>query len=254
MATLLLAAACYGAAAVFVERRQSRRRNYYFFTSAGLVLALAGAGLAMWSTTVGVVYAVLGVLAAWAGRLTEHITYRAHGAVYLLAAIVATGLLPYVLYGLGLPVVPRIESSAAMLGVLVLCGISMWGLTPDAPVLARSVASRVPRFIVLVVVIGGLLGAIVIVGLPSSTGPAQPVPALVATVRTALLVGAILALALADRWWAFVEGAWLVYPLLILTGLKFLLEDVRAGRPATLVVGFALYGLALVVGPRLRRH
>ena len=64
----------------------------------------------------------------------------------------------------------------------------------------------------------------------------------------------ILALALADRLWAFVEGAWLVYPLLVLTGLKFVLEDVRAGRPATLFVGFALYGLALVVGPRLRRH
>src|SRR6185369_17653092 len=151
------------------------------------------------------------------------------------------------LYGLGLPVIPRIESSAAVLGVLVLCGISMWGLTPDPPVLARSASSRVPRLIVLVVILGGLRGAIVIVALPSATGAAAPAPALVATIRTALLVGAILALALADRWWAFVEGAWLVYPLLILTGVKFLMEDVRAGRPATLVVGFALYGLALVV-------
>ncbi len=52
----------------------------------------------------------------------------------------------------------------------------------------------------------------------------------------------------------FVEGAWLVYPLLILTGLKFLVEDLRAGRPATLFVSFALYGLALIAGPWLCRR
>jgi hypothetical protein len=51
-----------------------------------------------------------------------------------------------------------------------------------------------------------------------------------------------------------VEGAWLVYPLLVLTGVKFILEDFRAGRPATLFVSFALYGLALIVGPRLCRR
>ena len=43
-------------------------------------------------------------------------------------------------------------------------------------------------------------------------------------------------------------------PLLVLTGLKFVLEDFRAGRPATLFLGFALYGLALIVGPRLCRR
>ena len=74
-----------------------------------------------------------------------------------------------------------------------------------------------------------------------------------AAVRTALLVFGILALALADRIWAFAEGAWLVYPLLLLAGAKFVLEDVRAGQTSTLFVGFALYGLALIVGPRLRR-
>jgi hypothetical protein len=68
-----------------------------------------------------------------------------------------------------------------------------------------------------------------------------------------LLVFGILTLAFADRAWRFVEGGWLVYPLLGLTGMKFLLEDIRVGRPATLVVSFALYGLALVVAPRLRR-
>jgi len=254
VATLALAAGCYGAAAVFVERRQGRRRNFYFYTSAGLVFVLAGGALAMPSAAVGLVYAVLGVVAAWAGRLSSRITYRAHGAAYLTAAVVATGLLPHVLYGLGLPFVPDGRASIAMLSVLALCGVAMWGLGPEAAPAAPSPGRRVPRLIVLVLVLGGLLGAIVSWVLPPPASADAAAPGLVATVRTALLVAGILALALADRVWAFVEGAWLVYPLLVLTGVKFVLEDFRAGRPATLFLGFALYGLALIVGPRLCRR
>jgi hypothetical protein len=183
--------------------------------------------------------------------VSKRITYRAHGAAYLTAAVVATGFFPHVLYGLGLPVVPGGRASLSMLGVLALCGAAMWGLGPEAAPTAPSPGRRVPRLIVLVLVLGGLLGAIVSWVLPPPAGADAAAPGLVATVRTALLVAGILALALA---WAFVEGAWLVYPLLFLTGLKFVLEDFRAGRPATLFLSFALYGLALIVGPRLCRR
>jgi hypothetical protein len=253
VATLALAAGCYGAAAVFVERRQSRRRNYYFYTAAGLVFALAGVTLSMPSAAVGPVYAVFGMVAAWAGRLSKRVTYRAHGAAFLTAAVVATGLLPHIFYGLGLPVVPSGRASAAMLGVLALCGAAMWGLGPEAAPTAPSPRRRVPRLIVLFLALGGLLGVIASGLLAPPASPDAPAPGLVATVRTALLVAAILALALAGRVWAFAEGAWLVYPLLVLTGLKFVLEDFRTGQPATLFVSFALYGLALIVGPRLSR-
>lgn len=251
VATLALAAGCYGVAAVFVERRQSRRRNYYFYTAAGLVFALAGVTLAMPSAAVGPVYAVFGLVAASAGRLSKRVTYRAHGAAFLTAAVVATGLLPHVFYGLGLPVAPSGRASLAMLGVLALCGAAMWGLGSEAVPTAPSPRRRVPRLIVLFLALGGLLG---VIASGILAAPASPyAPGLVATIRTALLVAAILALALAGRVWAFAEGAWLVYPLLVLTGLKFVLEDVRTGQPATLFVSFALYGLALIVGPRLSR-
>jgi len=253
VAMLALALGCYGAAAVFVERRQSRRRNYYFYTAAGLVFALSGVTLAMPSAAVGPVYAVFGLVAAWAGRLSKRVTYRAHGAAFLTAAVVATGLLPHVLYGLGLPVVPSGRASIAMGSVLALCGVAMWGLGPDAAVTAPSPGRRVPRLIVLFLLLGGLLGVIASGILAPPASPHAPTPGLIATVRTALLVAAILALALAGRLWAFAEGTWLVYPLLVLTGLKFVLEDFRTGQPATLFVSFALYGLALIVGPRLSR-
>ena len=250
--TLALAVGCYSAAAIFVERLHSRRRNYYFYTSAGLVFALAGGAMAASSTAAGLLYAVLGVAAASAGRLSERVTYRAHGAAYLVAAVVAAGLVTHVLYGVGLPVVPGGRPSAAMIGVLALCGFAMWGLGvgADPPRLAR----RVPRVIVLLLLLGGVLGATAS-GLVTPSAAARAwTPGLVATIRTALLVATVLSLALADRVWGFIEGAWLVYPLLILTGLKFIVEDFPTGRPSTLFVGFALYGLALIVGPRLCRR
>ena len=252
VATLALAAGCYAAAAIFVERRQHRRRNYYFYTSAGFVFTLAGIALTMPSAAIGPAYAGLGVVAAYAGRLSRRATYRAHAAAYLTAAVVATGLLAHVLYGLGLPLVPGRSASMAALGVLVLCAVAMWGLGPEAASSAPSPDRQVPRLIVLVLALGGLLGAISSFLFPPS-GAEAAAPGLVAAVRTALLVAAILALALANRLWAFAEGAWLVYPLLLLAGAKFVLEDVRAGQTSTLFVGFALYGLALIVGPRLRR-
>ena len=78
--------------------------------------------------------------------------------------------------------------------------------------------------------------------------------AIVATLRTALLVAGALLLAWAGGARRFVEAAWLVYPLLVVIGVKLLFEDLRAGRPATLFLAFALYGAALIVGPRLKRR
>jgi len=51
---------------------------------------------------------------------------------------------------------------------------------------------------------------------------------------------------------AFQEAGWLAYPLLGVTGLKVLLEDLPRGRPATLVLGFAFYGAGLILVPRIR--
>jgi hypothetical protein len=256
LVTLALAAGCYAVAVAFVERRQGRFRNFYFYTTAGLVFAMAGCALVLPTAALALAYAALGLAIAWGGRRSRRVTFHAHGAVYLVAAVVVSGLFAYVLYGLGLPDPPTHTPSAAMLGVLGLCVVSVWALgvaTTEGPPLS---AARLPRLVVLVLGAGGLLG-VAVVWLTSALGggASTPVhPSLVATLRTALLVTGVLALAWAGGARGFVEGAWLVYPLLILTGLKFLLEDFRAGRPATLFLGFALYGLALIAGPWLCRR
>jgi hypothetical protein len=247
--TLALALGCYVAAAVFVERLESRRRNYYFYTTAGLVFALAGTAFAVPAGTVGLVYGVFGVAASWAGRFSRRVTYRAHGATYLVAAAAATGMVPHALYGLGVPIVPDGGVTTHMLIVLGLTIVALWGLSPGTT--APRPERRIPRLIGLVLLLGGTLAALV--GWLVTSSPSMAAGSL-ATLRTALLVAGILVLAFASRRSALPEGAWLVYPLLVLAGFKFLVEDLPAGEPATLFVSFALYGLGLVVGPRLARR
>jgi hypothetical protein len=41
--------------------------------------------------------------------------------------------------------------------------------------------------------------------------------------------------------------------LLVLIGLKMVAQDFKHSRPATLFIALALYGIALIVAPRLRR-
>jgi len=67
-----------------------------------------------------------------------------------------------------------------------------------------------------------------------------------------VLVAGTLLLAWAGRRENWREAGWLAYPVLVATGFKVLLEDLPGGRPATLFVSFGLYGLALILVPRLR--
>jgi hypothetical protein len=74
-----------------------------------------------------------------------------------------------------------------------------------------------------------------------------------ATVRTGVLAAAVLLVAWTGRRARFREWAWLIYPLLVLIGLKMVAQDFKYSRPATLFIALALYGAALIVAPRLRR-
>jgi hypothetical protein len=75
-----------------------------------------------------------------------------------------------------------------------------------------------------------------------------------ATVRTIVLVTATLSLAAAARLAGRREAAWLVYPMLLLTGAKVVFVDFPQGRPQTLFAALASYGIALIVAPRLLRR
>ena len=88
---------------------------------------------------------------------------------------------------------------------------------------------------------------------PIVTGTgADSSPGALATLRTVALVVTAVAVAWMGRRAELSEAGWLAYPLLGVTGLKILLEDLSRGRPATLILAFACYGLGLIVVPRIR--
>jgi hypothetical protein len=75
-----------------------------------------------------------------------------------------------------------------------------------------------------------------------------------ATIRTGILAIATLVLAFAARYAPAHEQAWLVYPLLFLTGVKLVVIDFPQGHSQTLFAALALYGIALSTAPRMLRR
>jgi len=254
LATILLGIGGYAVAITFVERRQGRRRNFYFYTSAALVFTIGGTSLTLTPSTLTLVLAGLALVGAVAGRRSGRTTFHSHAAVYAAAAALVCGLLAHAAHGLGLPVAPSAhQATPLMLAVLAVCLVCTWLLGPAATWQPAHAGARIPRLVVLVIALGGVMGTLADGLLPVEEGAPDRLGAL-ATLRTALLAAAVLGLAWAGSTASFVEGAWLVYPLLVAIGVKFVLEDLRTSRPATLFLAFALYGVALIVGPRLRRR
>jgi hypothetical protein len=249
LVTLAFGAAAYAVAIAFVERRQRRRKNFYFYTSAALVFTMVGWALVLPPWALPVAWAGLALVAAVAGRRSGRATFQAHGAVYAAGAAFASGLAAHALHGFGFPMGAPHEPGALAPAVLAALAAGTWLFGTRA---RQPIYERIPRLVLLVLTVGGVLGLGADWLVAGLAGAAQP--GLVATIRTALLVAAALALAWTDGALGFVEAGWLVYPLLVITGVKFVFEDLSTSRPATLFLAFALYGTALIFGPRLRRH
>lgn len=89
---------------------------------------------------------------------------------------------------------------------------------------------------------------------PSFAGvPGAADAAVLASLRTAVLAVSAVALGTLAGRTGLREALWLLYPLLVLGGIKLILEDFQNGRAETLFIGLACYGCALIIAPRLAR-
>jgi hypothetical protein len=247
---LLLGMLCYGAAFAFAERRAGQGRNFYFYSTAGGLLTLAGASTVAFGPALAFVLGGLGLAAALFGRRFGRMTLRVHSAFYLVAGALETGLgaaCTRALVGrdpVPLPAVVWVAAVAAAAGWAVLAS------DPGAP---RSGWSRAPQLLLATLVVCAL-GKAAQAGLWAALGEQVAADAgVAAVVRTAVLAALALGLALAARRGSWPELGWLVYPLVAVGGVKLLLQDLREGRPATHVLSLALYGVVLVLAPRLLR-
>ena len=254
-ASLLFGAACYGVAVAFIERREDNGPNVYFYTSLALVLVLAGCTLVLGGHGLGVVFAVLAVLAAaWWSRSGRLFTLL-HGAAYLVAAGVVSGTLGYCAAALAAgDAGPWQVPDAVMLVVLLAAALST-ALAAARRTSDEDIFEGGLRFGIIVVfawVAGGcLIGYLA--PLAGDLADRSVDPGVLATVRTGVLAVATLLIAWVGRRARFREWGWLVYPLLVGIGLKMMTQDFKYSRPATLFIAMALYGAALIIAPRLRR-
>ena len=250
----MFGAACYGVAFAFIDRQQNRGRNVYFYTSLAIVFMLTGTDLVLGETMNAVTWAALGVVTAWLWARYGRLALGLHSALYLLAAAIVSDTVNYGANAF-------LGAAAGWLppgrGVLIVIGAglaSAW-LSASESKADRSSYSRIPRVAIILVLVWAA-GAAVIGWLARAAGgvPGGAVdPGVLATVRTSVLAVATLVVAWIGSRERFTEWGWLVYPLLVFTGFKMVLEDFMRSRPASLAVALALYGAALVLAPRIRR-
>jgi hypothetical protein len=148
-------------------------------------------------------------------------------AVALLAAAAASGMLEFTVRALAFPTVTPPGTMALVV------------------VAAAAVASALrPKSAVLLVLAAGVAGLLVWAGI--SLGAPS------AAIRTSVLALMAVALALLSRnLRARAAGRW-VYPFLVGAVLELLVDGMRVGTSATVFVGLAVCGMALIVAPRLR--
>lgn len=247
---LVLGALCYGAAFAFAERRPGQGRNFYFYSTAGGLLALGGASLVASGPGLPFALGALGVVSALAGRRFGRMTLRVHSALFLAAGALESGLVLACARAVAGGAVDALPSVAWPAALAAATGWAVLATDPGAP---RGGWGRAPQALLAALVVFAV-GKALQVALWSALGGRAADAAVAAVLRTAILAALALGVALAGRRPEWPELRWLVYPLVALGGVKLLVQDLREGRPATLVLSLALYGAVLLCAPRLLRR
>jgi hypothetical protein len=251
---LIIGAGCYAVAFVFIERRQGRGRNFFFYATLALLLTLTGSALMGGGAPLGLFWGLLALASAFFAMRFVRLTLAVHCAAYAVAAAWQTGLLRASADAFGAPP-DRAFAPMTTAGILTM-GVAAAGFffLSRKGEMAKNAGTRFPRFVLALLVAAGC-GALAVGGLRGWTigQPAGSDPGALAALRTAVLALAALLVAFARRRTALPELTGLVYAILMLATVKLLFEDLPRGRALTLFVGFAFYGAALLVTPRLLR-
>jgi hypothetical protein len=246
--------AAYAVAFAFVERRhRERHANFYFYASVALVFVLAGTAFALQGWTLpSIAWAAFAVVSAALARAYGRRTLAVHAVAYAIAGAFASGLLAHAAEALvGAPGAWGALPPSSLVVVAAIAATA-WVTASAAP--AHPI-ERVPRVVLVAALAAAVAGIAVGIAAPAVAGsPGAASAGAVATVRTVVLATGALLLAALGRLDGWAEARWLVYPVLGAVGVKILVEDLPRSRPATLFLAFALYGVALILVPRLRRR
>lgn len=252
----VLLGVCAYALALTPGSRVHRGPNFFYYAFLGLVLVIAGTALLLPAAMAASSWSVLALLAAWQSGRTGWVSLSLQCTLYLVAAGAVAGLLGAGLHalagdaGTGWPTVSAVQMGVAAATVACLF----------IPVAQRSVrwgtGAGLPQVIVLVLSVWEVGGLFVVITAPLLANAAgqEPNLAMLAALRTAVLSVASVTLAVSSRFARWPEARWLVYPLLVVVGIKLFLEDFPHGQAATLFVALAFVGSALLLAARFLKR
>lgn len=251
LGALMTGLGCAGAALPFARGQEDSRANFTFFSSLALVLLLMGGSLLLRPGAFSIASAVFGLAAALLGLRLRRTVLGLQSLAALACGAAASGLLAWsarTFLGEAAPPPAPPVSALVVLATLLTAVTARERALPDLSPLPR----RVPPFLVALLAFLGS-ASLAIWATSRLVLGSRLDPGALAAIRTCVLSAAAVVLAALGGRRPASEYRWLVYPLLVLGAVRFLLEDLAAGRPLTLFLTFMAYGGALILSPRLLR-
>jgi hypothetical protein len=241
---LLLSAWGYAAAFTLFSGEKQPRNNAVFATWSA-ALFLAASVLCIPAPWISACLGTAAVVATIAGARTDRIALEFHGAAYLLAAAISSGLLIYLFQSLAgtLPGAPswRVSFIAA-------CAVLCFAATKSCPG-----ESWKPQalYLLFAFVAAAAATALLVKGLASFiTLWMQSGAHHLAFIRTLVLCAAALMLAFGGAFWHRLELTRVGYAALALVAIKLVLEDLPLGHLGYIAASIFLFALTLIAVPR----
>ena len=250
---LVLSIASYTAAYGLLPRLDPNRRNFLFYTLIALAMVLLGCEMSLDRSTAAIAFTAIALIAGLlANRISSPILYL-HGAAYLMAAILRSGLLEATFHGFaGLSAQFGEWISVTVLSALILTTLYPWFPRPRRRSIDLYLGRRsadIFRF-VTVFAWGGLLVSL-LAQLSPHGEDTESYRRFLACSRTGVLALSATLLAWYSHRKRLRNLAWLVYAILLVGAIKILFEDIAVGGAATLFLSFGMYGGTLILAPRL---
>jgi hypothetical protein len=241
---LIAGAAAYAGAFGVVDRRQGRNAAFVYLSSLGLGLVLAGLHDVA-AEFAAVMWAGLAVGVAVVGSRWNRVTLLVHAAVLVLAAWIAAGIAPAVAVGLVKGVEIGTTPGIAIMLVVVLTLVTTVVVSAGRRRRPGGWIQQLPLAVLL------LLSVLAVAAATAATAARFLPPVAAAATPTLALSVVTVGLAGMAKRWGLVEAGWLVFPFLVVTGLRMIARDFLSGQTHVLVIALAAYGIALIVSTKM---
>ncbi|MGA7614514.1 MAG: hypothetical protein WBX15_04970 [Thermoanaerobaculia bacterium] len=226
--------------------------NTFYFTILGLAFTVPSTAVLMGTTPASILWAAIALVTGILAIRYQRVELVAQTVGYLFAAALGSGLLTFGALGLFGSSNSVGAGQLGLSGLLAMVIAAICAVSHLPRLVPESRRTHFPRALALAIAVWGI-GGLVTTGLMTVVGgPSGATPAGVSATQTVVLCIAAVVLAWVSRIERLRAASTLVPLLLIVIALKLVVQDLHAGRPATLFIGFAFYGAALIIAPRLR--